>query len=76
MIPDVPGRPLTDAAASQGRADGTAAVPRNLDGPRLSVGDTAGRQQQVIDFAHLKRVVPLASVLEHYGVLTTLRRSG
>ena len=76
MIPDVPGRPCTDAAASQGRAEGTAAAPRTLDGPRVSVGDTAGRQQQVIDFAHLKRVVPLATVLDHYGVLTTLKRSG
>ena len=77
MIPDVSGRPPTDAApGGQGRAEGTAAAPRTLDGPHLSVGHTEASRHQRVDFAYLKREVPLAAVLERYGVLASLKRSG
>jgi hypothetical protein len=52
------------------------AIDAALEAGRVAMRDNRLRPSQVYDFQAIKRLVPLAAVLERYGVLAKLKRSG
>lgn len=77
--PHSSGRVQTAATRSQGRRTAAPAKAGCLDGasPRGGYTDASRKgPAAALDFARLRRLVPLAAILSRYGFLAALKRSG